>query len=54
MGQGDLLALLEPASTSLPRETLAPLLATLLLEALDGDDTVTERGREANDEQDRG
>ena len=51
MGQGDLLALLEPAPASLPRDTLVPLLAALLLEALAGDDTVTER--EGNDEQDR-
>lgn len=50
--QRDLLAKLEPAPTSLSRETLVPMLATLLLEALADDDTLTEL--EADDEQDHG
>ena len=50
--QWDLLAQLEPAPTSLPRETLVPMLAILLLEAVADDDTLTDR--EVDDEQDRG
>ncbi len=50
--QRDLLTQLEPAPTSLSRETLVPMLATLLLEALAAADTF--RDQETDDEQDNG
>ena len=55
--QADLLALLEPAPAPTPamRETLVPMLATLLLEALGARTPNPETAeREVRDEQDRG
>jgi hypothetical protein len=54
--QGDFLALMEPGPTLAPtmQATLIPLIAALLLEAVEAEPRTGASEREAGDEQDRG